>query len=138
MKELFNKELFGQTLHLHRTLKGHTLDAVSVMTGISLATLQRYEKGSVNLSIEKVMILCHTYLKMPIDTFTTQNGACPSNVLIHREFHTFTSMTQHLTLFELLTLSRVLKQYKNIATLFDAIKNNTFYDEFEKIKKENI
>lgn len=104
MKLIFNKKLFGQTLHLYRKNKGHTLDAVSVQTGISISTLQRYEidYNVINFPIEKVLVLCHEYLKMPVNIFT-QDLTNPTDILANKEFHTFTSLAQHLTLFNLNT-----------------------------------
>ncbi len=134
MREFFNKQLFGQTLRLYRNIKGHTLDAVSIQTGISIATLHRYEIGQGNALLENVMILCHNYLKMAIDTFTTKNKSRPPDILADREIHAFASIAQHLTLEELLNVSQVLRRYERISTLFDDIQNNTFT---EKEKKES-
>lgn len=137
MREFFNKKLFGKTLRLYRNIKGHTLDAVSIQTGISIATLHRYEIGLGTPLIENIMILCHDYLKMPIDTFTSTNISCAADILSDREIHAFASIAQHLTLEELLIVSQVLRQYEKISTLFDDIQNNTFCTKLKREKTIN-
>lgn len=130
---MFNKKLFGETLKLYRTNNEHTLDAISVMTGIPLSTLHRYEKATTNPTICNVMILCHEYLKLPVDTFTESNSLTAFEILSYKVPHVFASITQHLTLLELLGLVRVIKRYRNITTLFDAIKDtNKFYNQTRK------
>lgn len=136
---MFNKKLFGETLKLYRTNNGHTLDAISVMTGISLSTLHRYEKAATDPTIGSVMILCHEYLKLPVDTFTNTNTLDACNILSYKVPHVFATIAQHLTLIELLSLARILRRYKNITTLFDAIRDvSEFYNQVKKEIEEVV
>lgn len=134
----FNKKLFGKTLKLHRNDNSHTLDALSIMTGISVATLHRYEKATTDPNIDNVMTLCHDYLKVPSDTFTESNTLNAHDILSYKVPHTFASIAQHLNLYELVCLARLLRRYQNIVTLFDAIKDvSKFYNQInEEIGKE--
>lgn len=136
---MFNKKLFGETLKLFRNDNSHTFDTIKNITGISISTLSRYENATTEPTINNVMTLCHNYLKLPIDTFTNTNSLKASDILSHKVPHIFSSIAQHLSLYELVCLARLLRRYQNIVTLFDAIKDvSKFYNQIkEEIGKEN-
>lgn len=132
MIKMFNKKLFGKTLKIYRLSQYHNLASVSIMTGISISTLHRYEYGKSEPSINNIMTLCHTYLKMPVDVFVSENKISAPYLLDTKSLQIFTSLTTHLKPVELAHMIRMFNKCKTISDLleFDTIPNTIKGDHY--------